>query len=154
GSRAISGLSMAMSTSFNDRSDSVERSSRPRSVVAVFDFDGTLTCADSFLPFLREASGLLGFWWGLTCLTPLLAGVAAGRIPRQEAKEHFLRHYLKGWTPQELDVVAARFVRGRLRRLLRPWAMERVRWHQRQGHRVLLLSASPENYLRPWAGTV
>lgn len=35
--------------------------------------------------------------------------------------------------------------------MLDPLAIERLRWHQQQGHRVIVLSASPKIYLRPWA---
>ncbi|MGB3298801.1 MAG: hypothetical protein WBA76_11070, partial [Phormidesmis sp.] len=33
--------------------------------VAVFDFDGTLTLRDSFLPFLRAIAGRQRYWLGL-----------------------------------------------------------------------------------------
>jgi phosphoserine phosphatase len=37
--------------------------------------------------------------------------------------------------------------------MLRPEAVGRLHWHQAQGHRTVLLSASPEIYLKPWAET-
>ena len=43
--------------------NSTEPSKLP--VVAVFDFDGTLTQRDSWLPFLQIAVGPWQFWWGL-----------------------------------------------------------------------------------------
>ena len=42
------------------------------SVVAVFDFDGTLTRRDSLLPFLHRAVGRFRFLWGMLVLTPML----------------------------------------------------------------------------------
>ncbi len=41
-----------------------------------------------------------------------------------------------------------------VRRLVRPAALSRVRWHQSQGHRIVLVSASLELLVEPWARTV
>lgn len=123
-------------------------------VVAVFDFDGTLTWADSFVPFLREAVGPMRFWAGLFWLSPVLAAHAVGLVQNARTKEFFLAHFLGGRTPESLEPVSARFIAGRLAGLLNPEALERLRWHQREGHRVILLSASPELYLNHWARTV
>jgi phosphoserine phosphatase len=34
--------------------------------------------------------------------------------------------------------------------MLRPEALRRARWHQEQGHHLVVLSASLEAYLLPW----
>ncbi len=125
--------------------------SNPRPVIAVFDFDGTITYADSFLPFLRHLGGFFWFWFGMLLLSPALLLHALGRMENWRAKEKFLGHFLQGRTSDSLDGTSADFVKRRLPLLINPAAMEKVRWHQEQGHRLLLLSASPELYLRHWA---
>ncbi len=34
--------------------------------------------------------------------------------------------------------------------ILRPQAMEKIEWHQQEGHKVVIVSASIECWLRPW----
>jgi len=145
-------------------------------VVAVFDFDGTITWADSFIPFLRhveqhfrtrdykrtwadscipflrESSGFAKFWLGLLVLSPVTLAHVLGLVSNSRAKECVMRFFLAGRTAEQLELAAKSFASSdRLTNLLNPVAMERLAWHQREGHRLLLLSASPELYLRHWA---
>lgn len=121
-----------------------------RPVVAVFDFDGTLTTADSLLPFLREGAGAPRFWGKILLSLPVFAGLALRLLPNHDAKERLLGTFLRDRPQDQLEAIAGRFATGRLARLLNPLAIERLRWHQGQSHRVILLSASPEIYLRVW----
>lgn len=120
-------------------------------VVAAFDFDGTLTWCDSLLPFLRHAVGPARFWSGLRRLSPVLLALRLGRLPAQQAKQAVLAHFLAGWSGERLAAAADRFAGGPLPRLVNPRALARLHWHRDQGHRVLIVSASPEIYLHPWA---
>ena len=119
-------------------------------VVAVFDFDGTITYVDSFLPFLRHIGGFFGFWFGMISLSPVLAMHAAGFIKNWQAKERFLTWFLKGRSPDDLAEPSKEFTKTRLQLLINPIAIEKVQWHRDRGHRLLLLSASPELYLQHW----
>jgi HAD superfamily hydrolase (TIGR01490 family) len=126
--------------------------STQRPVVAVFDFDGTLTRRDSLLPFLRRIAGAWGFWFGIVRLAPWLIAYALRVIPNHRAKRAVLAHFLAGRALADVSESARRFSVQELNALLRPEAMARLRWHQAQGHRTVLLSASPALYLLPWAG--
>jgi len=126
-------------------------SENAKPVVAVFDFDGTVTYVDSFLPFLREVCGRVGFWLRMLWVGPALGMHLAGLIGNSKAKEIFLRVFLGGRSGDSLRASASGFVVGRLASLVNPGAMERVEWHRARGHRLLLLSASPELYLELWA---
>jgi HAD superfamily hydrolase (TIGR01490 family) len=119
-------------------------------VVAVFDFDGTVTYVDSFLPFLRQIGGFFGFWLGMLMLAPVLFLHAVGALENWRVKERFLGRFLKGKSEEDLAAPAKEFVRRRMPSLINPIAMEKVRWHRERGHRMLLLSASPELYLGLW----
>lgn len=123
----------------------------PGQPLAVFDFDGTLTYADSLLPFFRETRGRLGAWAGFALLSPVLGALALGWCRNQRAKERFVKWFLAGRTRAELASFGARFATQRLRWLENPIALERVEWHRAQGHRLVLLSASLREYLEPWA---
>ncbi|UZQ55030.1 HAD-IB family hydrolase [Trichothermofontia sichuanensis B231] len=121
-----------------------------RPIVAVFDFDGTLTRSDAFLAFLRQSVGAARFYLGIIRLFPILLGYALRLIPNWQAKESVLTYFLKGRPLAEVQAWGQRFAASGIGRLLRPEAVQRLRWHQEQGHRTIVISASLEVYLQPW----
>lgn len=120
-------------------------------IVAVFDFDGTLTRQDTLLPFLQQVVGRWRFYWGLFVMSPILIGYALKLIPNWWAKEALLIHFLAGKQENDLNQIAQDFADHTIPMLLCPKAINRLRWHQEQGHQTILLSASLEIYLLPWA---
>ncbi|NEO84356.1 MAG: HAD-IB family hydrolase [Spirulina sp. SIO3F2] len=126
----------------------------PKTIIAAFDFDDTLTRHDSFLPFLRFCVGWPRFCWGLLVLSPTLSAYMLKLIPNWQAKEKFLTYFLAGQNVETLRSRVQTFATQQLPTFLRPEAIERLRWHQAQGHQVILVSASPELYLEPWAQTM
>ncbi|MBD1924157.1 HAD family hydrolase [Microcoleus sp. FACHB-831] len=133
-------------------SKTLRQSAQP--VVAAFDFDGTLTRRDSFLPFLARAVGEFQLRRAMVVLSPMLMRFALGKIPNWQAKQTLITYLLRGWTEEKLNEVAQSFARENIPLLLRPEAVERLRWHQKQGHQLILISASLEAYLIPWAQTM
>jgi HAD superfamily hydrolase (TIGR01490 family) len=122
-----------------------------RPVVAVFDFDGTITVADTLLPFLRETVGRWGFWWRMLLLAPVLGMFALRLIRESTAKKLALRLFVRHWSRARLREASRRFVAGRLQPLINPRAMSELRTHRGRGDRLVVLSASPEIYIREWA---
>lgn len=121
------------------------------SVVALFDFDGTVTRRDSLLPFLWQLFGPLKLAGYALLLSPLLLGYLLRLIPNGIAKERLLGRMLGGMEMSRLRAEAQRFARDFLPHIVRPESAARIAWHQAQGHRVIIVSASLELYLRPWA---
>jgi len=122
-----------------------------RTVVAIFDFDGTLTRGDTLLPFLRYAVGTRAFILRLVAVLPLLAAMALRLLDRDRAKERVLGFFVGGMPAEELARCGAEFARQRLPGLLRPEALAQLAWHRQHGHRCALASASPAIYVEPWA---
>lgn len=116
----------------------------------MFDFDGTLTRSDAFLAFLRQSVGAARFYLGIIRLFPILLGYALRLIPNWQVKESVLTYFLKGRSLAEVQAWGQRFAASGIGRLLRPEAVQRLRWHQEQGHRTIVISASLEVYLQPW----
>jgi HAD superfamily hydrolase (TIGR01490 family) len=120
-------------------------------IVAVFDFDGTLTRRDSLLPFLWRVVAPVEFVWNAVVLLPTLLRYAFGMVDNGRAKERVLGRFLRGRSVDEIQAVAERFAVETIPSLLDPEALDRLHWHKQQGHTTGLVSASPELYLRPWA---
>jgi HAD superfamily hydrolase (TIGR01490 family) len=120
-------------------------------VVAAFDFDGTLSTRDNFVPFLRRFAGTPA-----TTRAFATVGVEVGRRgraswKRDEVKAALLRQLVTGRDVADLDDTARRFARDVLARHLRREAVARAEWHRDQGHRLVIVSASLGAYLRPIA---
>lgn len=120
-------------------------------VVAVFDFDGTLTTRDTLFPFLLHVVGLTRFVSRLVRSVPALIGYATRTLPNDVAKQRLLINYLSGMGNQELEMLGKSFANDVLPTMLRKRAMDRMQWHQKQGHSCVVISASLDVYLTPWA---
>jgi phosphatidylglycerophosphatase C len=121
--------------------------------LALFDLDGTITTRDTFFDFLIFTFGRVRFALGMLALSPVLALYVARVIPNWKAKESVFRHFLKGWTYADFDNAAARYSRERLPAIIRNEAMERIEWHRTRGHRIAVVSASVEEWMRGWCGS-
>lgn len=129
----------------------VQTGRMPRPVVAAFDVDKTLIRRDSFMPFLLFVAGPWRFMGNLVPLVPALIAYVLGRRGAHETKARVVARFFAGADPAPLREAAERFAAGPMWRMVRPGALARLRWHQAQGHRCVLVSASPELYLRPFA---
>lgn len=123
-------------------------------MVAAFDFDGTLTYTDTLLPFLHAVVGTRRWIRHLAELTPSLLAYSGGWLSNEAAKQQLLTRFLQGWDLADLEATARRFAQRTLPYLLRRRALQRLAWHQAQEHHCVLVSASLELYLRPWAESV
>lgn len=123
-------------------------------VVAAFDFDGTLTRGDTLFPFLLHVAGPFKFSLKLLTLLPTLTFYALGLMRNDIAKIKVLRCFLVNMEMTTLQQLALAFAEVKLPTLLRTEAMQRLAWHREQGHRCVVVSASLEIYLRPWASKV
>jgi phosphatidylglycerophosphatase C len=77
--------------------------------------------------------------------------VAAVRRDRDRLKEIIVGGSLRGKLVTDVERVGEQFAQYVLVNWLRPDTLRRLRWHQRSGHRTVLVSASLAAYLRPLA---
>jgi len=121
------------------------------SVLSVFDFDGTLTRHDSFLPFLWFAFGTLGFLRRLSALVLPGLDFLFRRIDRDELKARLIAVFLRDIDANWLSARAEAYCRFTWDYLLRPEALRGVAAELDSGAEVTLCSASPALVLRPFA---
>jgi len=109
--------------------------------LALFDFDGTITTHDSFRDFLIFFFGKWRFMLGCLRATPWLLAYLLRLINNQTAKQQVTRIFFAGMPQKEFEAQAKKFATGILNKIVRPAAIEKIRWHRDQGHRVILVSA-------------
>lgn len=118
--------------------------------LALFDFDGTITTDDSLLKFIRFVVGDSRFLVGLFVLSPILIAYKLKLIPNYKAKQKMLSWFFKGYKEKEFRKVADEYSLKHIENILRPKAMQKIEWHKEQGHKVVVVSASIECWLKPW----
>jgi phosphatidylglycerophosphatase C len=124
-----------------------------RPEVAAFDVDGTLTVRDCVRPFLVRVGG----WSGVTAAMarkPAASLGAAVRRDRDRVKELVVGGVLRGRKVAQVEAVGEQFAEQVAADWLRADTVARLRWHQRMGHRIVLVSASLSPYLRPLGRTL
>jgi len=115
-------------------------------VVAAFDFDGTLTVRDCVVPFLDRVAGRLGLVAGIVRQPVAFAGAVARR-DRDRVKAVAVRAVFTGRDVAAVGAIGTEFAAMVAESWLRPDTTARLAWHQQQGHRVVLVSASLGAYL-------
>lgn len=119
--------------------------------VAVFDFDGTITRRDSLVAFLMTAVPSSRFFAKAVTLTPQVIAYRLRVRPGSRLKEDVLKRFFAGMPAECFAQLAQRFAEREVPRLVRPAALDRLRWHICEKHRVVITTASLEAYVRPWA---
>ena len=117
-------------------------------IVAAFDLDGTLTEGGSVVSWLRDIAGNRGVALaGLQRLIPLAMGALLSGTAADEAKESLFRALLQGRSVEEVTQQSRRYGEEHFATHERPLVSARLNWHLEQGHRVVLVSASPQIYV-------
>jgi HAD superfamily phosphoserine phosphatase-like hydrolase len=84
-------------------------------------------------------------------LLPALLNWKAGRRSTAWFKQHYLAVILAGTDARKRQQVLEHDLPERLIQGLRPEAVARLRWHDQQGHRLVIVSASPRALIQPVA---
>lgn len=120
-----------------------------KKIIYLFDFDGTLTSADTLLAFIRYACGRRRFFLGFALFSPLLVLMKLRLYSNYRAKERLFAWYFKGMTIDDFDSVCRRFAHHN-QRLLRLGALDKLREVFHYGETVCVVSASIDNWVRPF----
>jgi HAD superfamily hydrolase (TIGR01490 family) len=118
--------------------------------LALFDFDGTITTDDSLIKFIRFVIGDIKFVAGMAVLSPMLTAYKLKLIPNYKAKQYMLSYFFKGISEEKFVKVANEYSLKHIDTILRPKAMKKITWHKEQRHKVVIVSASIECWLKPW----
>jgi HAD superfamily hydrolase (TIGR01490 family) len=121
----------------------------PRPVVAAFDLDGTLTKGGSVFPWLMALAGTpRTYLAALRLIVPLTIGAIRSSRWADSAKEQLFFALLAGREESVVEDFSRHFALHHLSAEGRPETLARLHWHLAHGHHVVLVSASPEIYVR------
>lgn len=118
--------------------------------IFVFDFDGTLTHADTLLAFIRFACGPVRMLLGFALYAPLLVLMKLKLYPNYKAKQKVFAYFFRGMTLTRFDALCTAFAQqGEL--LLRPAARNFINTVRSEAYAMAIVSASIDNWVRPFA---
>ena len=118
--------------------------------IFVFDFDGTLTHADTLLAFIRFACGPVRMLLGFALYAPLLVLMKLKLYPNYKAKQKVFAHFFRGMTLARFDALCTAFAQ-QSEHLLRPAARSFINTVRPEAYAMAIVSASIDNWVRPFA---
>jgi phosphatidylglycerophosphatase C len=118
--------------------------------LALFDFDGTITRRDTFVDFLRSAAHPLRLYPALVVVMPLWVLHRVRLLSVSPIKKVLIFAAFKGWSACAFEERGRRYAKERLPHLLNPVVVSRIGFHQSQRHRVVVVTASPADWIAAW----
>lgn len=118
--------------------------------IFVFDFDGTLTYADTLLAFIRFACGPVRMLLGFALYAPLLVLMKLKLYPNYKAKQKVFAYFFRGMTLTRFDALCTAFAQQG-EHLLRPAARNFINTVRSEAYAMAIVSASIDNWVRPFA---
>ncbi|WP_343690682.1 HAD family hydrolase [Chitinophaga sp.] len=122
--------------------------------IAFFDFDGTITTKDTLFEIIRYHKGSGALYAGMTLLSPALVAFRLKLISTQRMKEMVFRFFFGGMRVEAFRDKCAEFCTERLPGLVKENALQAIRHHLAQGHQVAVVTASAEDWVKPWCSSL
>ncbi|MBV6644181.1 MAG: HAD-IB family hydrolase [Cyclobacteriaceae bacterium] len=118
--------------------------------IAFFDFDGTITIKDSLFDFLVYSFGTYKVVLSLIVLSPMLGLYLLKLVSNEYAKKKLLSYHLKGRKVSSVSRLGEKYSKDRIDTIVKKSALNRLNEHKIEGHKVVVVSASLELWLKPW----
>lgn len=122
-----------------------------KKAIAFFDFDGTITTKDTLVEFIRFSKGNFNFLLGFLLNSPYLIAYKLKIISNQSAKEKILRFFFEDTPNEKFREQCNLFCKKILPTLVRPKALQEIKKLKNDGYSVVVVSASPEQWIHGWA---
>lgn len=117
--------------------------------IHAFDFDGTLTTHDTLLAFIRYAKGTKALVKGFLRHAHLLVLMKLHLYPNWKAKQRIFSYYFRGMGEDTFNALCRSFAADS-RHLLRLKGVETMRQAAAEGAEIVVISASIDNWVRPF----
>jgi len=119
--------------------------------IAVFDFDGTITRKDTLIEFIRFAKGSAALYLGLLLHLPWLILMKLHLYDNSKTKERVFAWFFRGMPIDQFNKLGHDFYLSQIKKLLYSDARQQILNHHQKGDLVVILSASIENWVQPFA---
>ncbi len=110
------------------------------------DFDGTLTTADTLLRFISFACGTWRLLMVFALYSPLLVMMKLHLYSNEKVKQKIFSHFFRGMAIDEFNALCLRYADAD-RKILRKGGMEMIKKAKEDGHDVVIVSASMDNWV-------
>lgn len=115
----------------------------------IFDFDGTLTSADTLLQFICHACGLRRMLWGFLLHAPLLVLMKLHLYDNGKTKQKIFAYFFRGMDIEHFNVLCQQFAYDSAG-LWRPAAKKEIDRLLHQNTDIIIVSASIDNWVAPF----
>lgn len=122
-----------------------------KQTLAIFDFDSTITLKDSFSDFLFKTCKKNDLLFAFIKNLPILIGYKLKIVSNESAKESVFRSLFRNMEESAFIKICARYSFEKIPKIVNPKALNKIDWHKKQGHELIIISASLEDYIWPWA---
>ena len=122
-----------------------------KQILALYDFDGTITNNDTFIDIIRHTFSFRAFMCGFLLHLPEIIAFKLKLYPNWKAKEKIFNHFFGGMHIDDFNKICQSYFEFRHESILRKDAIESIKKHQNAGNRVAIVSASIKNWIQPFA---
>lgn len=123
----------------------------PKKHIALFDFDGTITKKDTLVHLIWRHFGLLPFALRVTPLIGHMVLYKLGVLTNQAVKQNLFSRFFGGMNVSRFEEICRSYSLNVVDEIVRSEARVRIEWHRARGDSLVIVSASVENWIRPWA---
>jgi len=119
-------------------------------IIAAFDFDGTLTYRDTLWEFIKHTHSPLQIAINIFPAFPYVLLYKVGLMNNGLAKQKLFAVFYKNWPVEKFSDCCKSF-RKIIDNCIRPDVYQTFKKHIADSHKVVIVSASVENWIIPWA---
>lgn len=119
--------------------------------IVAFDFDGTITCSDTLFDFIKYTFGRCKLYKSLLLNAYNLLLFVLGIRDNEKAKEKLLGSLLRGIKERDFTTMCKKYSKNRIPQIIRKETYKKIEEHRQKGDILIIVSASPEDWIKPWA---
>ena len=118
--------------------------------LALFDFDGTITTQDTYTKFIIASTSKFRLVLGYIFLFPVILLYKCNIFPASKLRQIITWVSFKNRKKSDISSIATDFVNNYLPTVIRSNMLQKIKWHQKNGDEVYVVSASLSPYLDLW----